>query len=558
MTAQDHKIRLQGSCHPGNLDALNSAGIQGLFDMLDAMSDGVAYYNSDGKLMLFNQAFVDIHKDIESVIHHGVSFEQIVQAGIEADLWDLGGQSPEAFTVRQLEARMDSDVETLVRFNDGRFILRREFRTKDGGMIGVRSDITELKQREEELKEAKYAAVRADKAKSEFLANMSHEIRTPMNGVMGMAEILAATDLDDKQQSFTQVIIKSGAALLTILNDILDFSKIDAGQMTLNTNPFNIRDALEDVATLISSGAAEKGIELIVRIAPDVPESLIGDVGRLRQIVTNLVSNAVKFTDEGHVLIDVACTLDEANNAALKIRVEDTGCGIPEDKCALVFEKFAQVDGSASRQYEGTGLGLAISTSLVGLMDGDIGVESELGVGSCFWFTIALPIDGTQKQDRQINRIPADPCNNIEPHNNAETGTARHSNILIVVDNQVSKQVITSILDSTSLTYRIAKNGAIALTMLEEKRPHLILIDASMPVMDELETSRRIREIEAARNLTPVPIIGITGPGINNGSERCLAAGMDAYISKPLSRNMLIKTIGQVLESEENLDRAVC
>ena len=231
-------------------------------------------------------------------------------------------------------------------------------------LLGSTIDVTDQKQREKELQEAQRRAVLADRAKSEFLANMSHEIRTPMNGVLGMAELLARSDLDPKQKTFTEIIVKSGNALLTIINDILDFSKIDAGQLVLDPAPFALAEAIEDVATLISTRAKEKDLELIVRIQPGLADTYVGDVGRIRQIITNLIGNAVKFTDSGHVLVDASGERREGDTT-IRIAVTDTGIGIPADKLASVFEKFSQVDSSSTRRHEGTGLGLAITSRLV-------------------------------------------------------------------------------------------------------------------------------------------------------------------------------------------------
>ena len=256
-----------------------------------------------------------------------------------------------------------------------------------------------------------FQAEAADRAKSEFLANMSHEIRTPMNGVLGMAELLAKTELTPRQKTFTDVIVKSGNALLTIINDILDFSKINAGQLTLDPAPFRLAEAVEDVATLISARVAEKNLELIVRVDPRLPAFVVGDVGRFRQIVTNMLGNAVKFTEKGHVLIDVSGEVVDGI-VQLKVRVEDTGIGIPADKLQTVFEKFAQVDGSSTRRHEGTGLGLAIAARLVDLMGGKIGIESEVGRGSVFWFTAPMPVHAADRAGRASCRStsPARAC----------------------------------------------------------------------------------------------------------------------------------------------------
>jgi signal transduction histidine kinase len=267
----------------------------------------------------------------------------------------------------------------------------------------------QAQEREQRQRTARKTAELADRAKSEFLANMSHEIRTPMNGIMGMAELLAKTELDTKQKMFTGIIVRSGKALVTIINDILDFSKIDAGQLELDPQPFKLSDAIEDVAILVSSKVLEKELELAVRIQPDLPEMYFGDVGRIRQIITNLVGNAVKFTDTGHVLVDVSGRVLTATGgerkAELVVKVEDTGIGIPAEKAEHVFEMFSQVDGSSTRSHEGTGLGLTIARKLVELMDGEIGMESEIGKGSTFWFALPLPV---HEAGGRRKRVPVD------------------------------------------------------------------------------------------------------------------------------------------------------
>src|SRR5690606_7755642 len=262
-----------------------------------------------------------------------------------------------------------------------------------------------------------------------FLANMSHEIRTPMNGVLGMAELLVRTELDARQRTFADVILKSGTALLTIINDILDFSKIDAGQLSLDPAPFRLAEAIEDVATLVSSRAVEKALELIVRVDPAMPPVVVGDVGRIRQIVTNLVGNGVKFTERGHVLVDVGGRV-ESGVAHVTVRVEDTGIGIPEAMLKTVFEKFSQVDSSSTRRHEGTGLGLAIASRLVSLMGGEMGVESTLGQGSAFWFSVPLPVHEDMEPARPV---PVD---------------VSGARVLVIDDNAVNRDILVEQLRS--------------------------------------------------------------------------------------------------------------
>jgi len=581
--------------------------------------------------------------------------------------------------------------------------------------IIIRQMIKRLQGKTREIDAALTKAKLGDKAKSEFLATMSHEIRTPMNGVLGMAELLTRTELDTRQRTFTDVILKSGNALLEIINDILDFSKIDAGQLTLSPKPFNLVDTTEDVATLMSSRVVEKDIELVVRIAPGLPDKLIGDPGRIRQILTNLVGNAVKFTEHGHVMVDINwCKVDPVNETdrlAISIAVRDTGIGIPADKQDAIFEKFSQVDGSSTRKHEGTGLGLAIATRLVEMMGGKIELESEVGVGSTFSFTVEMDVDGQSSStldapsdllpgrrvlvidDNAINRmilteqirdwgfdcvaveggeigldllrharsslgigidlvvldfqmpgmsgaevaqaIRSDPLiadtpilvlssvdqadqlaalNHLEifaqltkpvrtaqlrktveaalrqpgiaprsaepvvaaaPEPAAEpasepapqstlgqpAGTApvaavaeprpapveskpaiverSEPLVLVAEDNAINQIVFQQTLDGLGLTHNLAVNGREAVRMWDELRPTLVLMDVSMPEMNGLEATAAIREIEAREGLVPTPIIAVTAHSLKGDEDRCLAAGMDDYLSKPISPEKL-------------------
>ncbi|WP_238719767.1 PAS domain-containing hybrid sensor histidine kinase/response regulator [Nitratireductor alexandrii] len=398
-------------------------------------------------------------------------------------------------------------------------------------LIGSTTDVTELKQREEELRAAEQRAVLADRAKSEFLANMSHEIRTPMNGVLGMAELLAKSDLDQKQKTFTEIILKSGNALLTIINDILDFSKIDAGQLVLDPVPFNLAEAVEDVATLMSTRAKEKDLELVVRVDPDLPRMVTGDVGRLRQILTNLVGNAVKFTDSGHVLADVSGAVD-AGRVSLRFEITDTGIGIASEKLPTVFEKFSQADTSATRRHEGTGLGLAITARLVALMGGKIGAESTVGKGSTFWFTVELPVAEEGARDNPVA---------------VDVSGAR---VLVVDDNQVNRAILLEQMRSWDFDACAAENGGEGLAVLQAAAAlglevECVVLDYQMPGMSGLEVAGAIRN---TAGLAGTAIVLLTSVDHALTSAEFAEYGIDAQLTKPVRSCALLDVVVEQIQ----------
>jgi signal transduction histidine kinase/CheY-like chemotaxis protein len=377
-----------------------------------------------------------------------------------------------------------------------------------------------------ESAESLFKAEAADRAKSEFLANMSHEIRTPMNGVLGMAELLAKTELTPRQKTFTDVIVKSGNALLTIINDILDFSKINAGQLTLDPGPFRLVEAVEDVATLISARIAEKNLELIVRVDPHLPAFVFGDAGRFRQIVTNLLGNAVKFTEKGHVLVDVSGTVVDGV-VQMKVKVEDTGIGIPAEKLQSVFEKFAQVDGSSTRRHEGTGLGLAISARLVDLMGGKIGVESEIGRGSVFWFAVSLPVHEEQARDESV------------------PGDVTGARVLVIDDNPVNREILLEQLRSWGFDCAAAESGAVGLAFLNRAAElgasvDCVILDYQMPGMTGADVAKAI---SSDSRLSSIPIVLLTSVDQVDFGRLVIDFGIAAHLTKPARSAVLLGTV---------------
>jgi len=367
----------------------------------------------------------------------------------------------------------------------------------------------------------------ANRAKSEFLANMSHEIRTPMNGVMGMAELLAKTPLDKKQRMFCDVILKSGHALVAIINDILDFSKIEAGQLELDARPFRPAEMVADAATLMAARAEAKDIEIVVRVAPDLPATLIGDAPRLRQMLVNLLGNAVKFTESGYVAVDVSWAA-RGRACALTVSVTDTGIGIPADKLAVLFEKFSQVDGSSTRRHEGTGLGLAITKRLAEAMGGAIGVESTPGKGSTFRFSVPLEMpDAAQAPVR------------------AAPGDLTGARVLVIDDNPVNRAILVEQLGAWGFDAAATASGREAIAALayaaRTGRPvDLVILDYQMPEMNGLEVAARIR---AAEGIAATPIIMLTSVDDSAIVKRLHELGVHQRLVKPTPAAALFEAI---------------
>ena len=385
-----------------------------------------------------------------------------------------------------------------------------------------------------ELKKMKNKAERASAAKSEFLANMSHEIRTPMNGVIGMNNLLQETELTEKQHELSDMIHQSAESLLRIINDILDFSKIEAGKMQMEQIPFNLHDTVKSATEIIGFSAKEKDLTLNVELDDHLPETLVGDPTRIRQVLLNFGSNAVKFTSSGSVTYNIDLVRQNGNNVVVKFSVTDTGIGIPEKKQQQLFNAFSQADSSTTRKYGGTGLGLAICQKLANLMDGDIGVESTVDEGSTFWFTAHLK-NSDQKIDSSEKKQPID-------QDFTKRVRAEQLTVLVAEDDQINQQVARRLLEKEGFEVVIVENGLETLEEIKQNSYDLLLMDVNMPEMDGLEATAKIRELEQGSG-DHLPIIALTAGAMDGDRELCLEAGMDDYISKPIQKNALEKNL---------------
>lgn len=391
----------------------------------------------------------------------------------------------------------------------------------------LKNEIQHGKTIEAELKEAKDKAEKMSQAKGEFLANMSHEIRTPMNGVIGTLQLLEDTRLDSEQKEFVETAHKSADALLAILNDILDISKIEAGKLTFENIAFDFKPIVKDIVVLHSLKSEQQGVSLIQEIDDSLPDSLLGDPTRIRQVIVNLVSNALKFTRQGEVKVSVDVVKENAESVDVKITVSDTGIGIPKTALETLFNAFTQADGSTTRKYGGTGLGLAIVSQLVEMMGGSLGVESVEGQGSSFWFVASF-----QRTDMAAEII--------EPSVSEGNSLQLSAKVLLVEDNPINQMVALKMLQKVGIKAVLANNGIEALNILKEQCFDLVLMDCQMPEMDGFDATREIRKLDIKTLYEKsLPVVAMTANVMSGDRERCLEVGMDDYIGKPVQRDHL-------------------
>ena len=516
--------------------------------LLDSIPDIVFFKNKEGVYLGCNPRFAEFvgrpRNEIVGQTDHELFDREIADSFREHDQQVLAACEP-----RQ--------NEEWITYPDGRRVLldtlKAPYWGPDGslvGVLGISRDITAQKQAAEQLRQANQSleeanvstralaeqADAANRAKSDFLAMMSHEIRTPMNAVLGMTSLLLNTPLDVRQTEFARTVATSGEALLDIINEILDFSKIEAGEhFQLDEEVFDLRKLVGGVLQLLEPRATERGLALAVELAEGLPDCLRGDDGRLRQVLMNLVGNAIKFTEQGGVKVRVQRLGAEDRRIRLRFEVTDTGIGISAEETARLFQPFTQVDSSASRRRGGTGLGLAISKRIVELMGGSIGVASVAGQGSTFWFEVVL-------EAAQAPATGAEEVEVSELAGGAIVAPGRPLRLLVAEDHAPNRRLVMYMLESLGCTADFAGNGLEAVAMWERSDPDLIIMDCHMPEMDGFEATREIRRREAARSVAGgkhVRIVALTANALKGDRESCLAAGMDDYLSKPYTAQQL-------------------
>jgi signal transduction histidine kinase/FixJ family two-component response regulator len=503
---------------------------------IDTIGEAFAVYDPQDRLVFFNEEYRAFYSSSGPIIAPGRTFVEIIRYGVER------GQYPDAlgreddWVAERLASHRQGNHQMVQKLDDGRWVKVLERRTPTGHLVVFRVDVTEFYR-------AKEAAEAANIAKSRFLATMSHEIRTPLNGVLGMAQMLLAPQLRTaERQEYARIILDSGQTLLTLLNDILDLSKVDAGKVQLESIPFEPQQIIVDVMALFKETARGKHLQLEAAWRGPDRQHYHGDPHRLREMLSNLVSNAIKFTAKGYVHIEARETErvngPEVATAVVEFAVVDTGIGVSEATQKLLFQPFSQADSSTAKQYGGSGLGLSIVRSLARLMDGDAGVDNDAAGGSRFWFRIGAKLVA-MADDTRVTKASA-----------ATVKSQFHGRVLVVEDNAINRKVIGIQLTRLGLTVAMAEDGEQGVDAVLHGEPaDLVLMDLRMPVLDGCSATARIRAWEAETGRPRVPIIALTADAFDESRERCIASGMDDFLSKPIEMETLQALLEQWLPS---------
>lgn len=489
-----------------------------LWDSIETVRDGFAIFDTDNRMILSNPAYVRLFDGLEEV-QPGISYVRLLQLACEEGLIDTGEMTPSDWRTMMLQRWMRDEMEPVtLRLWNGEYVRVMDRRGADGDIVSLVINITETITHQREIEVAQRKAETANRTKSAFLANMSHEIRTPMNGIVGMSDLLRDTQLDDEQKLFVDTIYNSAEALLVIINDVLDFSKIEAARLSLFPEPFDLRQLLSEVIMLLRPAAENKGIELDLDLNPCVPNTLIADLGRLRQIITNLIGNAIKFTSEGAVSIRMNGSF-AVSPLTLSIDIEDTGIGIPATKLSEIFGEFNQVEAAQNRRFDGTGLGLAISKQLAELMNGSIWINSIEGDGSVFGVTLQ-----------------------VETANDQPVSERRKMQILAAEDNATNRLVFSKMVEPLNVDVTFANDGKEAIEAAANIDPNLIFMDISMPEIDGKDATRAIRATDWGAQ---TPICALTTHIMTGDAQELLECGLDHYLAKPLKKTQIVEMISR-------------
>ncbi len=502
-----------------------------LREAIEAMPDGLGFYDADDRLAIWNQRYAEVNPEVAAALKVGVTFREILEAGLKADLYPCAKGREQAWIAERMANRRRPQGAMEQQIGD-RWLRVQDRRTAEKGTVTVCSDITDLKRDAQALAEARDAADAANRAKSQFLANMSHEIRTPLNGVIGVAQALARTDLDEQQREMLELIHSSSRTLQTLLSDILDLARVESGRLELSDDPFDLARATEEAAQLYAAAARDKGLQFMVEVAPEARIWVRGDAVRLKQILTNLVSNAVKFTAAGFVSLTV-----DAGPQGLRFVVQDTGIGFDAETRDRLFSRFEQADGDITRRFGGSGLGLAISRELAAMMNGDLGCESEPGGGAAFILTLPL----------RLAEAPVVPTPTVVTTTDAPSATAvRRLRILIADDHPTNRRVVELILDQSAVDLVSVEDGAQAVEACRASAFDLVLMDMQMPIMDGLTATREIRLHEVAMGMPRTPVVMLTANALPEHIAAGLDAGADRHLAKPFSIEALLSMVSEL------------
>jgi len=502
-----------------------------LREAIEAMPDGLGFYDADDRLAIWNRRYAEVNPELAGALKVGVTFREILEAGLKANIYPCAAGRERAWIAERLANRRRPQGAIEQQVGD-RWLRVQDRRTAEMGTVTVCSDITEMKRDAQALAEARDAANTANRAKSQFLANMSHEIRTPMNGVIGVAQALARTNLDEHQREMLDLIHSSSRTLQTLLSDILDLARVESGRLELCDEPFDLTRAIEEAAQLYAAAARDKGLQFFVEVAPEARIWIHGDPVRLKQILTNLVSNAVKFTAAGFVSLTV-----DAGPQGLRFVVQDTGIGFDAETRDRLFSRFEQADGDITRRFGGSGLGLAICRELASMMNGELGCESEPGGGAAFILTLPL----------RAAEAPAVSTPTTPSAADADwTQPQRRLRVLVADDHPTNRRVVELILDQAAVDLVSVEDGAQAVEACRAGTFDLVLMDMQMPIMDGLTATREIRLHEAVMGSPRVPVVMLTANALPEHIAAGLEAGADRHLAKPFNVEALLAMVHEL------------